>query len=174
MNVTKHVMDSDNKIIKVSALAGTGKTTTAKHLLTQYSPDINWLVLVFNKDNKDEWRKWKQKHAPCSMGQIHSYASFVMATLPGMQWDWICKPSKSDYEELLKEKPNIVHHIKTIVDAYEYSLVNEITIDFVQSVFRNLHLSQDTLLHYVTLSKHYGRQGVILNYKSSRFQKPVA
>ena len=51
------IPQKEDGIYKIAALAGSGKTTTAKTLLTQYQPDECWLVLVFNTDNKEEWRK---------------------------------------------------------------------------------------------------------------------
>ena len=54
MVIIDNIINCHNKVIKISALAGTGKTTTAKHLLNQYQPDIHMLVLVFNNDNNEE------------------------------------------------------------------------------------------------------------------------
>ena len=40
--------------IVVNALAGTGKTTTLRHLYSYYQPGQKWLYLVFNKKNQVE------------------------------------------------------------------------------------------------------------------------
>ena len=90
-NIVETVLESKNGIYKISALAGSGKTTTAKDILQKLPIETKWLVLVFNTDNKDDWRKWSRKQCKDSQGEIHSFASFVMKVVPGNQWDWVKK-----------------------------------------------------------------------------------
>lgn len=144
----KYILDTlpqkENGIYKISALAGTGKTTTAKSLL-QLLPEKKWLVLVFNKDNKDEWRKWQQKNMKETIGnsEAHSFASFVMKMFPGYQWDWIKKPTKNDYKSLLEnESERVIFNVKHIVDRFEISLAENITQGFVGTVLMGVYSAE--------------------------------
>ena len=154
----KHILDTlphkENGIYKISALAGTGKTTTAKSLL-QLLPEKKWLVLVFNKDNKDEWRKWQQKNMKKSIGnsEAHSFASFVMKMFPGYQWDWIKKPTKNDYKSLLEnESERVISNVKHIVERFEISLEMEITNNFVEILLLTMFYPTDVIEKYTRLA----------------------
>lgn len=131
-NIIECTLEKSSGIHKVSALAGTGKTTTAKLLVEQYPNNIKFLILVFNASNKDEWRNWIYKSNTISAsGTAHSYASFVMSALPKHQWSWVKKSNKNDYKTLLdNENSNVITQVKNIVSRFEYSLDIRITDEF--------------------------------------------
>ena len=150
-HIINTIQTKQQGIYKIEALAGTGKTTTAKSLIAQYPPDVNWLVLVFNKTNKEEWRKWKKNELPKHNGTIHSFAAFVMECFPKNQWEWIKKPSKNDYKTLLlNETDTVIQCVKKIVDEFEISLALELNTAFVQSIYKGVN--HNTLEHYTQLS----------------------
>ena len=125
-------MDANYKcgIYKISALAGTGKTTTAKMLLQEFPCYTCSCALTFNAENKDEWRKWVKRTSPTYNISGHSYASFVMEIFPKLQWTWMGgkKASMTDYKRLLENETSItISNVKSIVNEYSISLTSEIT-----------------------------------------------
>lgn len=142
-HIIKHEDLITNKygIYKIAALAGTGKTTTAKLLIDHYPDDIKWLVLVFNTSNKEEWRKWRQPGP-------HSYASFLMEIFPGYQWTWTGK-SKT-YTKSLQNLLNTtnkfdINRVKNIVNRFETTTDRHITDIFTSitlGIFENTPIIQ--------------------------------
>lgn len=144
-----------NGIHKISALAGTGKTTTAKMLLQEFPCYTCSCALTFNAENKDEWRTWVKKTTPAYNISGHSYASLVMETFPTLQWTWTGgkKACMSDYKKLLENETSIIiSHVKNIVNEYSISLTSEITPTFSRSVLGSF-ISEEYVIRCTHLAK---------------------
>ncbi len=147
-NILDNINYDDKKIIKIAALAGSGKTSTAKMLieeLEKQNPDLKWAVLVFNTCAKDDWRKWR-KVGP------HTFASFVQNSLPLNQWAWKHKTNRDDLSRLLGGTKYITD-VKNIIELWEISTHKTITTEFVNTCFPQNIFNEQYIEHLRELAE---------------------
>lgn len=140
--------DGKGGIYKIEALAGSGKTSTAKMFLEQLPQDCKWHTLTFNTVIKDEWRAWSNKVFGNKNGP-HTYCSWIQRIYPIHKWNWHMPKkfvSKSDYMRLFRlpqdqYTDDIISIIKDIVKEFStntrYLQINDAYMQWIMYIFHS-------------------------------------
>lgn len=111
------ILNSDGRVVKINARAGTGKTATLL-MIAQNNPDQRILYLVFNKKNRQEA---KIKFPDNS--EIHTIHSFALSAL-GINFDGFEPVRPSDYLKYFRTNKETLA-----------TLVSEFIIFFLNSAY---------------------------------------
>lgn len=158
----KNSEEKEPSHIMVNALAGTGKTSTIKHLAWKYGkPGENWLYLVFNKKNQIEG---KEKFPPwVHVKTTNAFLGEVLQKHNSMELPYtermvgISKSAKGDKKENIPEKTRILadgpDFLKLMLNSLNFNLKAIDSVDF------KLKKTIDSLI-----------RSVFYNYKESTIQ----